>query len=112
MDESKAKFYNKETNVKFRFRWIVVDFLFAYYTRIRPHYTVYTNTLFFQNVIFLSPNLVKVIAYIHFPLHSDVAGCEEAKLEVMEFVNFLKNPQQYHDLGARIPKVCGLYCVL
>lgn len=54
MDESKAKFYNKETNVKFRF--------------------------------------------------SDVAGCEEAKLEVMEFVNFLKNPQQYHDLGARIPK--------
>jgi AFG3 family protein len=36
---------------------------------------------------------------------SDVAGCEEAKLEVMEFVNFLKNPQQYHELGARIPKV-------
>jgi Fe2+ or Zn2+ uptake regulation protein len=23
----------------------------------------------------------------------------------MEFVNFLKNPQQYHELGARIPKV-------
>lgn len=55
MDESKAKFYNKETNVKFRF--------------------------------------------------TDVAGCEEAKLEVMEFVNFLKKPQQYHELGARIPKV-------
>lgn len=35
----------------------------------------------------------------------DVAGCEEAKLEIMEFVNFLKNPQQYHALGARIPKV-------
>ena len=35
----------------------------------------------------------------------DVAGCEEAKLEIMEFVNFLKNPQQYHELGARIPKV-------
>lgn len=34
----------------------------------------------------------------------DVAGCEEAKLEIMEFVNFLKNPQQYHELGARIPK--------
>ncbi|XP_035678454.1 AFG3-like protein 2 [Branchiostoma floridae] len=35
---------------------------------------------------------------------ADVAGCEEAKLEIMEFVNFLKNPQQYIDLGAKIPK--------
>jgi AFG3 family protein len=34
----------------------------------------------------------------------DVAGCEEAKIEIMEFVNFLKNPQQYTELGARIPK--------
>merc|ERR1719293_648294 len=34
----------------------------------------------------------------------DVAGCEEAKIEIMEFVNFLKNPQQYLDLGAKIPK--------
>ncbi|XP_047481878.1 AFG3-like protein 2 [Penaeus chinensis] len=34
----------------------------------------------------------------------DVAGCEEAKIEIMEFVNFLKNPQQYTELGAKIPK--------
>jgi len=34
----------------------------------------------------------------------DVAGCEEAKVEIMEFVNFLKNPQQYIELGAKIPK--------
>ena len=41
-----------------------------------------------------------------FPLlcSRDVAGCEEAKIEIMEFVNFLKNPQQYVELGAKIPK--------
>ena len=35
---------------------------------------------------------------------ADVAGCEEAKIEILEFVNFLKNPQQYVNLGAKIPK--------
>lgn len=34
----------------------------------------------------------------------DVAGCEEAKIEIMEFVNFLKHPEQYIKLGAKIPK--------
>ena len=35
---------------------------------------------------------------------SDVAGCEEAKTEILEFVNFLKNPEHYHKLGAKIPR--------
>ncbi|QIL39474.1 ATP-dependent zinc metalloprotease FtsH [Pedobacter sp. HDW13] len=35
---------------------------------------------------------------------NDVAGLEEAKTEVMEIVDFLKNPKKYTDLGGKIPK--------
>ncbi|MDR2467323.1 MAG: ATP-dependent zinc metalloprotease FtsH [Prevotellaceae bacterium] len=35
---------------------------------------------------------------------SDVAGLEEAKVEIMEIVDFLKNPKKYTDLGGKIPK--------
>jgi cell division protease FtsH len=35
---------------------------------------------------------------------NDVAGLEEAKVEVMEIVEFLKNPSKYTDLGGKIPK--------
>ncbi len=34
----------------------------------------------------------------------DVAGIDEAKEELMEVVDFLKNPQRYHQLGGKIPK--------
>ncbi len=34
----------------------------------------------------------------------DVAGLEEAKVEVMEIVDFLKNPDKYTNLGGKIPK--------
>ena len=35
---------------------------------------------------------------------ADVAGVDEAKAELVEIVDFLKNPQEYGRLGARIPK--------
>ncbi|TSC78807.1 MAG: cell-division protein and general stress protein (class III heat-shock) [Candidatus Peregrinibacteria bacterium Gr01-1014_25] len=34
----------------------------------------------------------------------DVAGCDEAKEELVEVVDFLKSPRKYLDLGAKIPK--------
>jgi len=46
---------------------------------------------------FVNPELVNV-------KFADVAGMDEAKEEIMEFVNFLKNPKMYKDLGAKIPK--------
>ncbi|CRG96244.1 ATP-dependent zinc metalloprotease FTSH, putative [Plasmodium gallinaceum] len=41
---------------------------------------------------------------------SNVAGMKQAKEEIMEFVDFLKNPSKYEILGAKIPKgalLCG-----
>ncbi len=40
----------------------------------------------------------------------DVAGCDEEKEELIEVVDFLKNPKKYVEIGARIPKgvlLCG-----
>jgi cell division protease FtsH len=39
---------------------------------------------------------------------ADVAGCENAKLELAEVVDFLKNPEKYTKVGAKIPKGCLL----
>lgn len=41
--------------------------------------------------------------YVHVDF-SDVAGLEEAKIEVREVVDFLKNPAKYTELGGKIPK--------
>jgi cell division protease FtsH len=35
---------------------------------------------------------------------ADVAGCDEAKVELEEIIEFLKSPRKFHRLGGRIPK--------
>ncbi|MBI4668624.1 MAG: ATP-dependent metallopeptidase FtsH/Yme1/Tma family protein [Elusimicrobia bacterium] len=39
----------------------------------------------------------------------DVAGCKEAKEELEEIIDFLKNPQKYQKLGGKIPRGVLLY---
>lgn len=36
----------------------------------------------------------------------DVAGLKEAKVEVMEFVDYLKRPEHYRSLGAKVRPYC------
>merc|ERR1719420_1934250 len=35
---------------------------------------------------------------------NDVAGCDESKLELTEVVDFLKQPQKFSKLGAKVPR--------
>jgi len=46
----------------------------------------------------MNPDAIKKITF------KDVAGLEEAKEEIFELVKFLKNPERYNKLGAKIPK--------
>ena len=35
---------------------------------------------------------------------ADVAGCDEAKIELEDISDFLKNPKRYHEMGAKVPR--------
>ncbi len=39
----------------------------------------------------------------------DVAGIDDAKIELQEIIGFLKTPERYKDAGAKIPRGCLLY---
>jgi len=57
-----------------------------------------------SNIFSFSKSKAKIITNGHKITFKDVAGCEEAKTELQEIVDFLKKPKKYHKIGAKIPK--------
>lgn len=58
-----------------------------------------------QGVMSFSQNSKKLVAEENTGVRfSDVAGEDEAKAELVEVVDFLKNPERYTQMGAKIPK--------
>ncbi|KDR15916.1 paraplegin isoform X1 [Zootermopsis nevadensis] len=83
---------------------IVVGLLLSVLSRsksIRPPISMDTFTQLGRAKFTLVDPLTGPGKGVHF---SDVAGLKEAKQEVMEFVDYLKRPEHYKRLGAKVPK--------
>ncbi|RIH90599.1 ATP-dependent zinc metalloprotease FtsH [Calidithermus terrae] len=57
-----------------------------------------------DNAFSFTKSRAKVLTEAPKTTFRDVAGCDEAKEELKEIVEFLKNPGRFHEMGARIPK--------
>ncbi len=57
-----------------------------------------------QAFTFGKANVKRTLPYKDRVTFNDVAGLKEAKQELVEIVDFLKNPKKYLDIGAKIPR--------
>ncbi|RDD47073.1 Paraplegin [Trichoplax sp. H2] len=77
---------------------VMLGFIYLAFSRRRPN----IKTGKFTKFGLAKPTIVEhPVGNINF---SKVAGMQEAKQEISEFVQYLKSPQKFKELGARIPK--------
>ncbi|MCM8772707.1 MAG: ATP-dependent zinc metalloprotease FtsH [Candidatus Omnitrophica bacterium] len=99
-----------ENNVSFKYEpgsWIgelipylapALIFFFLFYLLIRQANLERNRVMSFAKSSPVFPNPKNKITF------QDVAGCEEAKEELKEIIEFLKNPKKFQKLGGKIPK--------
>lgn len=95
---------NSDTAAKLLVSLAIAGFLVVLLLRsksIRPPISMDTFTQLGRAKFTLVDPLTGPGKGVHF---SDVAGLKEAKTEVMEFVDYLKRPEHYKNLGAKVPK--------
>jgi ATP-dependent metalloprotease len=78
----------------------------VYHLRPSPLYASARATVFISHTLLQS---AQVVPEKDRKLFSDVQGVEEAKEELMEVVEFLKNPERFNHLGGKMPKGVLLY---
>jgi cell division protease FtsH len=83
--------------------WVVPPLIFV---AILQFFMARNNGGMSQGAMSIGKSKAKVYGEGEAPkvLFADVAGVEEAKTELVEVVEFLKNPSRFTEIGARIPK--------
>jgi len=77
--------------------YFVLSFLFSFFMK-NPRQNNFMNPMqMFKKESEIDTSIIDIS-------FNDVAGCDEAKFELTEMVDFLKNPKKYEDAGAKIPK--------
>ena len=113
IDQDVIKYWNSN-NIKFQFKektpnitdyliqftpWILIFVFWIFIMRRMQAGTGQSGIFGFNKskARIVSPNSPKIT-------FENVAGCDEAKVELEEVVDFLKNPNKYKKLGAKIPR--------
>ncbi|HUX39275.1 MAG TPA: ATP-dependent zinc metalloprotease FtsH [Rectinemataceae bacterium] len=94
---------SRETSgiLSFVFSWILPIAFMVFLWRILSKRLGGGNS----NVLAFGQNKATIVAEGDIPTRfTDVAGVDEAKEELVEVVDFLKNPKKYTDIGGKIPK--------